>query len=157
MIIIGYQGIGKSTLCGNNSSYIDLESGSFYYEHDDGVMSRDPSWYKVYVNVAMDLSEQGYDVFVSSHEVVRKELLARNAPVCAVVPDVSLKSEWIAKLEERYNNTKLEKDYKAWKNAEDRFEANIAEIALDIPNTVKLKQMNYDLLFAIICCRCNIN
>lgn len=30
MIIIGYQGIGKSTLAKNSLKYIDLESGNFW-------------------------------------------------------------------------------------------------------------------------------
>lgn len=32
MIIIGYQGIGKSTLAHEDNKYIDLESGNFWYQ-----------------------------------------------------------------------------------------------------------------------------
>ena len=68
MIISGYQGIGKSTLAGKNNC-IDLESGNFWVGR-----KRSDDWYKIYCNIAVHLSRQGYTVFVSSHEVVRKEL-----------------------------------------------------------------------------------
>ena len=68
MIISGYQGIGKSSLAGKNNC-IDLESGNFWV---DGKRADD--WYKPYCQIANHLSQQGYTVFVSSHEVVRKEL-----------------------------------------------------------------------------------
>jgi len=32
MIVIGYQGIGKSTLSKTNDKYIDLESGNFFVD-----------------------------------------------------------------------------------------------------------------------------
>ena len=156
MIIIGYQGIGKSTLASNNTSYIDLESGCFWYEDPiTGLRSRDGHWFILYCNVAQHLSEQGYDVFVSSHEEVRHELRDRGCDICAIVPSVELKDEWIEKLHQRYQKTGLSKDFVAWKNAEDRYEANIREIIYDIPNTIQLKSMNYDLLFAIVQARSN--
>lgn len=33
MIILGYPGIGKSTICRDNQKYIDLESSNFYDEY----------------------------------------------------------------------------------------------------------------------------
>ena len=116
MIIIGYQGIGKSTLAGW-SNCIDLESGNFWV---DGKRAED--WYIPYCQIANHLSEQGYTVFVSSHEVVRNELKKSKERVVAICPFVELRNEWVAKLEDRYLTTKLDKDYKAWKNAEDRYD-----------------------------------
>lgn len=156
MIIIGYQGVGKSTLAGNNQRYIDLESGSFWYNNPETQnITRDPYWYKCYCNVALHLDSQGYDVFVSSHEVVRKELLRLQCDICAVVPSVDLKDAWIDKLHRRYQESNLDKDYKAWKNAEDRFESNIQEIIDDIPNTIQLQTLDYNLWFAIVQARAN--
>ena len=123
MIIIGYQGIGKSTLAKKSVRYIDLESGNFWIDgkrHDD--------WYKVYCNIANHLSGQGYAVFVSSHEVVRNELKNSSEDVFVCYPSLELKDQWIAKLESRYNLTQLEKDYKAWMNAKDRYSENIQEL-----------------------------
>ena len=67
MIVIGYQGIGKSTLANKDLRFIDLESGNFWV---DGKRADD--WYKPYCQIAEHLSRQGYIVFTSSHEVVRK-------------------------------------------------------------------------------------
>ena len=109
MIISGYQGIGKSSLAGKNNC-IDLESGNFWV---DGKRADD--WYKPYCQIANHLSEQGYTVFVSSHEPVRRELEKSKEPVYVIFPAIDLKDEWIKKLEDRYNNTKLDKDRIAFK------------------------------------------
>lgn len=59
MIIVGYQGIGKSSLAGRDKKFIDLESGNFWI---DGKRADD--WYKPYCKIAEHLSQQGYYVFV---------------------------------------------------------------------------------------------
>lgn len=123
MIIIGYQGIGKSTLAGKNNC-IDLESCNFKHNgvrHDD--------WYIYYGQIADHLSKQGFTVFVSSHEVVRKYLRMHSKEKLMIIcPSTALKDAWIEKLRERYEKTKLEKDYNALKNAEDKYEENIADL-----------------------------
>ena len=139
MIIIGYQGIGKSTLAGYKDC-IDLESGNFWI---DGKRAED--WYIPYCKIANHLSEQGYIVFVSSHEVVRKELQKSEERVVAICPAVELRDEWVAKLEERYNQSGLEKDYKAWKNAKDRYVDNIYEIIDDVSEVYYIRHMGYSL------------
>lgn len=68
LIMIGYQGIGKSSCAGKNDC-IDLESSTFWFEG-----SRSENWYIPYCNIAMDLANQGYTVFTSSHKVVREQL-----------------------------------------------------------------------------------
>lgn len=124
MVIVGYQGIGKSTLAANkDNNFIDLESGNFWV---DG--KRDEKWYVPYCSIAASLSEQGFNVFVSSHEVVRKELAKYNVPKLVICPSHNLKEQWIKKLKDRYEASGLDKDYKAWKNAEDRYDENIDEI-----------------------------
>ena len=124
MIIIGYQGIGKSTLASKENNFIDLESNNFFHK---GV--RPDNWYIYYCNIAAHLSKQGFNVFVSSHEVVRNRLKKYfDEPLISIIPSINLKDEWIRKLEERYNNHKSEKNYKAWMNAVNRYEDNINEI-----------------------------
>ena len=140
MIIIGYQGIGKSTLAEQDNNCIDLESSNFWV---DGVRSSD--WYRVYANIATHLSKQGYVVFVSSHQVVREALKNSDELVVVVFPAIHLKDEWIKKLEDRYNATKLEKDYKAWMNAVDRYEENIKELDNHSMNTYEIADMDYNL------------
>ena len=54
MIIIGYQGIGKSTLANNKNGYIDLESSSFW---NNG--TRIPDWHIYYCRIAEIFHHKG--------------------------------------------------------------------------------------------------
>lgn len=141
MIVIGYQGIGKSTLAKNDKDFIDLESSNFYV---DGV--RADNWYVPYCNIAEHLSQQGYTVFVSSHSVVRFQLQqhCKETVVCCA-PSLELKDEWIAKLKARYNQTGSEKDYRAWKNAEDCYCKNVDDILEYGFRNIIIRDMEYDL------------
>lgn len=167
MIIVGYQGIGKSTLCkrhnnaympewmkyGGYNGFIDLESSSFWV---DGKRADD--WYKPYCQIALDLCMQRYIVFTSSHACVQnylKEIMIdhpRNVlkipmtdDLWIVYPDLSIKEKWVQKLEKRYRETRHEKDFKAWKGAA----ANITEEINAIENSKiphqPIRYMDYDL------------
>lgn len=143
MVIVGYQGIGKSTLAKNGNGFIDLESSNFFINGE-----RSPDWYIPYCEIALDLSKQGYDVFVSSHQVVRDYLAYNNIEDLVIVcPAKKLKDRWIAKLGNRYATTGLSKDYKAWKNAETRYEENIDELLNQggFGYCLIIDSMNYDL------------
>lgn len=141
MIIIGYQGIGKSTLASKENNFIDLESSNFFH---NGV--RPDNWYIYYCNIAAHLSKQGFNVFVSSHEVVRNRLKKYfDEPLISIIPSINLKDEWIRKLEERYNNHKSEKNYKAWMNAVDRYEDNINEIKNSGIGFIEIENIDYNL------------
>ena len=141
MIVIGYQGIGKSSLAGRDRKYIDLESSNFWV---DGKRAED--WYKPYCNIAEHLSKQGYIVFTSSHEVVRNRLANSTEPVVVVYPAPELKDLWIDKLENRYRETRSDKDYKALMNAKERYLENIQELANSHINfKIMLKDFDYDL------------
>lgn len=143
MIIVGYQGIGKSTLAGNNNC-IDLESGNFWVlNKETGCADRADNWYIPYCQIANHLSEQGYTVFVSSHEVVRKELEKSKEKVVVVFPSIELKDKWIEKLRNRYETTGLIKDFKALANAEERYEANITELKHGNLKFYEIKDINY--------------
>lgn len=139
MIIIGYQGIGKSTLAGKDNC-IDLESGNFWV---NGKRAED--WYIPYCQIANHLSAQGYTVFVSSHEVVRRELENSEERVVAVIPAVELRDPWCEKLLERYMLTELDKDFKAWRNAEERYVENIYEIMDSVGEVYYIRSMSYCL------------
>lgn len=142
MIISGYQGVGKSTLAESCLGFIDLESSSFFV---DGV--RPDNWYVMYCKVAEHLSCQGYDVFVSSHAVVRDYLAHSNKEKLVVVfPSLGLKSKWLKRLKARYNETQSDKDYKALKNAEQMYEDSINELAIQAGfEKVMLTDVDYNL------------
>lgn len=124
MIIVGYPCTGKSTYANSHGySVIDLESGNFI---------KDGSWVESYCNVAIDLSKHGYDVFVSSHDVVRKQLLKSGYKfIFAIYPSLEIKDEWIEQLHSRYLNTKLEKDYRAWQRALHHYDEDVASFRED--------------------------
>ena len=131
MIICGYQGIGKSTLARDRLicdkfPVIDLESGNFWV---DGKRSND--WYKIYANIAVHLSQQKNIVILSSHKVVRDYLydLHSGERLATIYPAIDLKDEWIEKLQQRYDLSKKEKDYKALMNAKEMYEENIRDLA----------------------------
>lgn len=138
MIYVGYQGIGKSTLS-KKGGFIDLESNNFFIE---GVRRED--WYKEYCRIAQSLSSQGQNVFLSSHKEVREELKKQGVEFFVIYPSLSLKDEWIGKLKNRYETTGSNKDYKAYKNAENMFEENIKDLTKE-EKKIEIKDMNYEL------------
>ena len=130
LIIIGYQGVGKSSAAGADGiECVDLESGNFFVDGE-----RDDNWYVVYCRIAMSLARQGYTVFVSSHDVVRDELAKyedKRVRKCIFCPPLEFKDFWITRLKERYLRTGLEKDYKALVNAQEKYEESITSLIND--------------------------
>ena len=147
MIVVGYQGIGKSTLAGRNNKFIDLESSNFWI---DGKRADD--WYKPYCKIAEHLSQQGYIVFTSSHEVVREYLVDNSSEIVVLAyPSIKLKEAWIEKLEQRYCYDATEKNYKALMNAKDRYEDNIRELQEScIEYKLEFQKIDYDLEASLI-------
>lgn len=141
MIIIGYQGIGKSTVAALRDECIDLESSCTKVR---GL--RHECWADVYVNFAESLSRQGYFVFVSSHKEVQDLLDKSSENVIAIFPSASLKNEWVEKLKKRYELTNLDKDYAAWKGAEYGFDREIATLTTNGSYVKRIiTSMNYNL------------
>ena len=140
MIIIGYQGIGKSTLAKDSRKYIDLESGNFWVNGE-----RDEQWYKPYCNIANHLSAQGYTVFTSSHKEIREELKNSNEIVKIAFPSLELKTDWLIRLTNRYNESMLEKDYKALINASLYYEDNINDLMNEPFDKIVINNIDYNL------------
>jgi len=140
MIIVGYQGIGKSTLSGKDR-YIDLESSNMWVNG-----KRADDWYIPYCQIAIHLSQQGYTVFTSSHKVVRNQLKNCTEKVVICYPSEQLQHKWIEKLHDRWIRTGLEKDYKALTNAEARYIENIKELKNEKEfYHLVITDMNYNL------------
>ncbi len=144
VIIVGYQGIGKSTISNKSLNYVDLESSNFNL--DEGKVF---NWQNYYCKIAISLASQGYAVFVSSHKVVRDYLITHQLPagvnLISCVPSHELREEWIKRLEDRYLETGLDKDMRALKNALERYDENIDEILCDIPDACVISSMQYNL------------
>lgn len=146
MIIIGYQGIGKSTFCktyGISLRYLELESGLMKDPMNDN--RRWDNWAEIYCNIALSLSDQHYMVFVSSHKAVQDILTHSKDEVIAIYPSKTIKDEWIKKLLERYKNTGLKKDEIAWLDAKANYDSEI-DILENSPFTkATIYSMDYDL------------
>ena len=137
MIYIGYQGIGKSSISGNKN--IDLESSNFWVDNE-----RVENWFKIYCNIAEHLSNQGFNVFMSSHKIIREEFNRRGTKFIAICPSLELKEKWLKRLEERYNKSKSEKNFKALKNAEQCYEENIIDLMQE-DEVINIQNIDYNL------------
>lgn len=143
MLVVGYQGIGKSSL-GKNRGYIDLESSLFNRGID--------CWVEQYVEVAKHLSDDGYCVLLSAHGAVREYMDKLGMEYMTVSPDLSLRMEWIDKLAQRYKETKLRKDLRALERAKNYYKEDVKSLQ-EHRNHLILKNMDYnlyDLLFFTI-------
>lgn len=130
---------------------IDLESSNFFA---DGKRSDD--WYKVYCNIADDLSRQGFVVFVSSHEVVRKELLKSAEDVRVCYPTIGIRDDWVYKLRGRYVQSvhrsypifgqEQDKNFKAYANAAEQYEENINSLSKSGFEKMEIDSFDYSLL-----------
>ncbi|MBR3229787.1 MAG: hypothetical protein IKF91_03060 [Bacilli bacterium] len=146
LIVIGYQGIGKSSLAGWYNC-VDLESSNFYING-----KKDEKWYEVYCNIALDIANQGFVVFTSSHKEVRNYFhqflnnLPRNiGNIVIFCPQVLQEKDWIDRLQERYNKTKTEKDKRALDRAIERYEEDIYNLTHSGFVYYQPKTVNYDL------------
>lgn len=115
MIIFGYPGVGKSTL-GGTDRFIDLDSSNFWI---DGF--RNLNWYKEIAKIAISISEQGYNVFLPTHQLVRDEVIEHTNSVICVFPHMNLKDDWVGKLKARYDNHKSAKNFKAYDHARNNY------------------------------------
>lgn len=130
MIIIGYPGIGKTTIAKRYPDKIcDLDSSNFVITLD-GSNKKPEFWYEQYVNIACKLNKNPFDiVFVSSHKEVQDEFkrrdLVKKESVHLCYPSLALKDEWIARVQKRYDESHLDKDKRALDNVIKNFDYNI--------------------------------
>lgn len=118
MIIIGFPGIGKSSVASKSSEhnayaqYVDLESSCFNLTNPTtNKVEKCKDWEKFYITVAYHLAKQGKYVFVSNHPAVITEIITRkqcdftldNIPIVFVYPSIDLKDKWIDRLQSRYD------------------------------------------------------
>lgn len=132
MIIIGYPGIGKSTIASEDNRFVDLESSYFRNDYTN--------WHVNYVKLAAKLSRDGFYVFVSSHEPVVRAIknshIYRTEKIINVVPSLRIKDEWVGMLATRAETTKRhtderEKNERAYERANEYYNSDIELLMLD--------------------------
>ena len=161
-VIMGYQGIGKTTVANDIDIVIDFESSLMKYP--DG--TRPEKWEKIYCRQAIELAKNNKIVFISSHECVQKELSNYHAYedskvwVGAIAPWYSLRQKWLDNLEARYRDTGMSKDHYALINAERGFEQQIRTLSSNPSfTTIFLYNTSYDLsnILSTLCSIMNID
>lgn len=141
MIIMGYPGIGKSTVAKTDYRFIDLDSSTF----------KDiPNWAKYYTTVAEGLSHQGYYVFVSTHAEVRNRLYGSKEKVALCYPDGSIKEEWIEKLRKRYEKDRSKKNALALKHVEEHFDEDFERMSISPHKKILIPTMEYNLAKMVV-------
>ena len=142
MIIIGYPGVGKTSLAGRYNQYIDLESSNWNSPDN----TKPDIWWWSYGKVAEDLSRQGYRVFVSCHPSVQKYFEESNEYVMVLYPSLELKEEWIKRVADRYDRDRSMKNLAALNNVELYYDNQIKLLDdSQFKNKLVLKDMNYTL------------
>ena len=142
MIIIGYPGVGKTSLAGRYNQYIDLESSN--WNSPDNIKL--DMWWWSYGKVAEDLSRQGYRVFVSCHPSVQKYFEESNEYVMVLYPSLELKENWIKRVADRYDRDRSMKNLAALNNVELYYDNQIRLLDdSQFKNKLVLKDMNYTL------------
>lgn len=114
MIYIGYPCVGKTTLAKEKNNFIDLESSYF-----SPFSSAAPANHLTYCNLAIDLNNQNFNVFVSSHRQVTDYLInyykniEQTNELCIIYPAEYLYTNWSRKAFERYLKDKSNKNKRA--------------------------------------------
>jgi hypothetical protein len=124
IIICGFAGIGKSYFAKRTRS-VDLESTPF-----------NKNW-EIYSNVAIHMSNNGYNVLLSCHKEIRDMLRSKEIKFITVMPDVNLKEEYIQRYMDRFNTIEF------IKLMTENFEKFITEIKENEKNIVILKSNEY--------------
>lgn len=92
-VICGFPGVGKSTLFNSGIKCTDSDSSKF----DKDLF---PGNYVDHIQALLDKGEVDY-IFVSTHAVVRRELMKRGIPYTLVYPNIQLKEEYLERYRER--------------------------------------------------------
>lgn len=94
MIICGFPGVGKSTMA-RASRWIDLESTPFQKD------------FETYARVAKHMSDNGYNVMVSTHTELLDQFEKIGVPYTVVVPPLEEKIEYRKRYDARGNSWKF--------------------------------------------------
>lgn len=143
-IVIGYPGIGKTTASAQDNRFIDLDSSTF---SEEGY--KVAGWEVSYCRCAIDLAQNGYIVFVSSHNEVRKYLSTADIPravkVLLCYPAMELQLPWEIRLVDRWMEHPTEKNHRACVRVSDEFESDIKELEAENFTSIVLTDTEYDL------------
>lgn len=114
MIILGFPGVGKSTLA-QKEGYQDSDSSLFSWAPTS--RTRHPEWPDNYLD-HLEEAAKFKVVLASTHAEVRKGLVARGIPFTLVYPSLEMKREYIQRYVDRGSSAEfielLESQYEKW-------------------------------------------
>lgn len=134
MVLLGYPGIGKTTLA-KKGLIVDLDSSCFFGESN---------WVKKYCALIKEFNEGGTNVFASCHKKVREELTKSEIDYIVIIPSMALRDQWVGKLAKRYFASEEDADFRAWHRATIDFEADIEDL-MEEDKKLVIEAMDYDL------------
>ena len=124
-LILGYQGVGKTTFSKLRLEYIDLDSQCFKFK--DG--KKPDKWYETYVNCAISLAEQGYNVFLNTYKEVREYLNSIGETFYVICPSMERKDWWIDMLQNRMIEDGTAANKAAYNRAKEHYDEDIADLS----------------------------
>lgn len=157
MIVMGYPGIGKSTLAEKSLEYIDLETSNWWNiisTKEKGTMRvRPQGWEKIYCKVALDLSRQGYIVFTSPNKDIRNcfikmrenNFITYKDIICVCFPSLKMQDEWTKRVKKRYEQDSSDKNKRALDHVLECYIDDVTEMAHSPFIHIKLFNKDYDL------------
>lgn len=157
MIVMGYPGIGKSTLAEKSLEYIDLETSNWWNlistKEKKNVRVRPNGWEKIYCKVALDLSRQGYIVFTSPNKDIRNcftrmrqcNQITDKDIICVCFPSLKMQSEWTERVRQRYIADPSDKNARALDHVLECYVDDVTEMAHSPFIHIKLFNKDYDL------------
>ena len=135
MIICGYAGVGKTTLCKQYKKYIDLDSNTF---------QKDSNWVETYCETVIKLVNDGYDVFVSCHKAVRNYFDTKEIEYITISPTLELEKQWLEKLKKRYFDDTSDANYRAVDRIIHHYTEDITDL-LKARNVIVIDNVKYEL------------
>lgn len=171
MIIVGYPGIGKTSIIDREKGIIDLES-YFFHNPLDTLNGSDYGWERRYCDVAIDLHQQGYTVCVSSHEAVQiylKDHQEKHLGFVALVypaPTDEMREKWIKRLRDRYYESRradasphwcIDKNYRALQRAEECYALDTMIMSQSPLFKYEITDIPYDLNDVVTACKDELN
>lgn len=142
IIICGFAGIGKSSIQKHSDLYTTIK----YYDLQSHNFVKHPGWEKSYIDCACSLAKENDYVFVSTHDVVIKELMNRDVKFYIVYPYRYCKDEYMERFKQRGSDMEYIKRFMLrW----DMFVNNIEN--LTHVNKIPLRRGQYltDVLYRI--------
>lgn len=102
LIVSGFPGVGKTTLFNQNRDLVLLDSDSTNFSWADVEKKiRHPDWPNNYIEHIKNNLDKADLIFVSSHDVVRRALVASGLRFSLVYPSLGMKDEYIRRYVDR--------------------------------------------------------